>query len=50
MAAADDGFPCYPLFARDPNLQNLREDARSAAVFEKLRQQGESYRSLLKAD
>jgi DNA-binding winged helix-turn-helix (wHTH) protein/lipopolysaccharide biosynthesis regulator YciM len=24
-AAADDGFPCYPYFARDPNLDVLRE-------------------------
>jgi tetratricopeptide (TPR) repeat protein len=23
-AAADDGFPCYPYFARDPNLDDLR--------------------------
>ncbi len=50
VAAADDGFPCYPLFERDPNLQNLREDARSVAFLEKLRKEGESYRSLLKAD
>jgi predicted Zn-dependent protease len=23
---AEDRFPCYPLFARDPNLDNLRSD------------------------
>jgi class 3 adenylate cyclase/tetratricopeptide (TPR) repeat protein len=25
--AAQDGFPCYPLFENDPNLNNLRADA-----------------------
>ena len=28
-AAADDGFPCYPLFEKDPNLNNLRQDPAS---------------------
>ena len=26
--AAEDGFPCYPLFERDTNLDNLRQDPR----------------------
>jgi TolB-like protein/DNA-binding winged helix-turn-helix (wHTH) protein/Tfp pilus assembly protein PilF len=26
--AAGEGFPCYPVFARDPNLANLRNDPR----------------------
>jgi hypothetical protein len=26
--AADDGFPCYPLFESDPYLNPLREDSR----------------------
>jgi tetratricopeptide (TPR) repeat protein len=43
--AADDGFPCYPLFGRDPNLQSLRQDARFVALLERLRQQGERYRN-----
>ena len=25
-ASAEDGFPCYPLYERDPALQNLRRD------------------------
>jgi adenylate cyclase len=29
--AADKGFPCYPLFVRDPNLANLRADAEFQA-------------------
>jgi len=42
--AADDGFPCYPLFERDPNLANLRQDGRFVAVMAKLKQQSENYR------
>jgi len=45
--AADDGFPCYPLFERDANLDSLRQDARFIAFLEKQRQQWESYRSNL---
>lgn len=46
-AAADDGFPCYPLFERDPNLANLSQDGRFVAVMAKLRQQSENYRKNL---
>ena len=45
--AADDGFPCYPLFERDANLDSLRQDARFITFLEKQRQQWESYRSNL---
>jgi DNA-binding SARP family transcriptional activator len=34
--AAEDGFPCYPLFARDPALDDLRGDARFDALLDKL--------------
>src|SRR5262249_3285562 len=27
---ADDGFPCYPLFEKDPNLASLRKSSRFA--------------------
>ena len=27
-AAADDGFPCYPYYDRDPNLAGLRDNPR----------------------
>jgi hypothetical protein len=27
--AADDGLPCYPLFEKDPHLDNLRGDPDS---------------------
>jgi len=39
QAAADDGFPCHPLFEKDSNLDNLRQDARFVAFVAKLREQ-----------
>ncbi|HEV2762249.1 MAG TPA: protein kinase [Pyrinomonadaceae bacterium] len=42
-AAAEDGFPCYPLFERDANLNNVRRDARFVAFMSKLRRQWETY-------
>ena len=46
-AAAEDGFPCYPLFERDANLDNLRQDARFVTFLAKQRQQWEYYRTIL---
>jgi TolB-like protein/DNA-binding winged helix-turn-helix (wHTH) protein/Tfp pilus assembly protein PilF len=46
-AAAEDGFPCYPLFEKDTNLDNLRPDARFVTLVTKLRQQWEHYRTIL---
>ena len=34
--AADDGFPCYPLFASDAQLDALRRDPRFIALMAKL--------------
>ena len=34
--AADDGFPCYPLFASDTQLDGLRKDPRFIALMAKL--------------
>jgi tetratricopeptide (TPR) repeat protein len=45
--AAGDGFPCYPLFERDGNLDNLRQDTRFVTFLGKLKQQWESYKSIL---
>ena len=44
---ADDGFPCYPLFERDPNLNNLRKDPRFITFMAKLRNQWEHYQATL---
>ncbi len=45
--AADDGFPCYPLFANDHNLKNLRNDQRFTTFMTKLKQQWERYKANL---
>jgi TolB-like protein/DNA-binding winged helix-turn-helix (wHTH) protein/Tfp pilus assembly protein PilF len=44
--AAGDGFPCYPLFQSDTNLDNIRQDARFLTFMAKLRQQWEYYRTI----
>ena len=45
--AADDGFPCYPLFSKDENLNNLRHDRRFVAFLAKSKQQWERYNATL---
>ncbi len=45
--AADDGFPCYPLFEKDANLNSLRKDERFIAFMAKQKQQWEKYKSSL---
>lgn len=45
--AADDGFPCYPLFERDPNLDHLRQDRRFITFMAKLKEQWEHYKAML---
>jgi serine/threonine protein kinase/tetratricopeptide (TPR) repeat protein len=44
---ADDGFPCYPLFENDTNLNSLRKDQRFIAFMAKLKQQWERYNATL---
>ena len=46
-AAADDGFPCYPLFNTDKNLDNLRQDARFVSLLSRLRQKWEYYKTIV---
>ena len=48
-SVANDGFPCYVLFERDRNLDNLRQDARFQALLAKLKQQWEHYKTALAA-
>jgi TolB-like protein/DNA-binding winged helix-turn-helix (wHTH) protein len=44
---ADDGFPCYPLFERDPNLSNLHNDPRYVQFMADLRKQWEHYQATM---
>ena len=44
--AAKDGFPCYPLFENDPNLVNIRQDARYISFMAKLNRQWTSYQAM----
>ena len=44
---AANGFPCYPLFANDRNLDPIRSNAGFAAFLEEQRTRWEGYRSRL---
>jgi serine/threonine protein kinase/tetratricopeptide (TPR) repeat protein len=46
-SAAEDGFPCFPLFERDNNLNNLRQDARFVRFLGNQKQRWEYYRTIL---
>ena len=46
--AADDGFPCYPYFAIDPNLDNIRKDPRFISFMEKGQAQVEAFRKKIR--
>lgn len=43
----DHGFPCYPLFASDRNLDNLKNDDRFSSLMATLKQQWEGYKAKL---
>ena len=45
--AAEEGFPCYPLFETDSNLNNLRHDPNFVTFMTKMRQQWEYYKTIL---
>lgn len=47
QVTADDGFPCYPYFEKDSNLDSLRNDERFIKMMADLRQQWERYRATL---
>lgn len=46
-STADGGFPCYPLFEKDPSLNNVRKDQRFINFMARLKQQWERYNSSL---
>ena len=41
---AENGFPCYPLFARDPYLNPIRKDPQFAKFLAEMKTQWEGYR------
>jgi eukaryotic-like serine/threonine-protein kinase len=47
QVTAEEGFPNYPLFEGDANLDNLRKDPRFISFMEKLKQQWEVYNATL---
>ena len=47
QVTADDGFPCYPLFENDANLNSLRKDPRFIEFMTKMKQQWERYNATL---
>jgi TolB-like protein/DNA-binding winged helix-turn-helix (wHTH) protein/Tfp pilus assembly protein PilF len=47
LAAAGEGFPCYPVFARDPNLASLRKDPRFVQFIADQKKQWEYYKTAL---
>lgn len=44
---ADDGYPCYPLFENDADLNSLRKDGRFIALMTNLKEQWERYKATL---
>jgi len=46
-AAAEDGFPCYPLFEKDSYLDNLRKHPQFAMLMAKLKEDWQRYRASL---
>src|SRR5713101_468884 len=45
--AAEDGFPCYPLFDRDSNLNNIRKDPRVVQFMADQKKQWQYYMTVL---
>ena len=45
--AALHGLPCYPLFNKDPNLRNIRNDQAYISLMRKMKEQWEFYKSNL---
>jgi hypothetical protein len=48
--ASETGFPCYPLFARDANLDPIRQNRGFQAFLEEMQKQSASLRKALSLD
>ena len=44
-SAAEDGFPCYPLFEKDNGLNNLRQDPQFQSFMADIKKGWENYKS-----
>jgi non-specific serine/threonine protein kinase len=44
--AIEGGFPCYPVYERDPNLNSLRQDPEFESLMNDLKKMWESYKTL----
>jgi serine/threonine protein kinase len=47
QVTAEEGFPCYPLFEGDTNLDNLRKDPRFVSFMANMKQLWEHYNATL---
>jgi len=47
QVTAEEGFPCYPLFEGDANLDSLRKDSRFISFMAKQKQQWQHYNATL---
>jgi eukaryotic-like serine/threonine-protein kinase len=47
QVTADEGFPCYPMFLADTQLDNLRQDQRFIAFMAEQKQQWERFNATL---
>jgi len=47
LEQAADGYPCYPAFARDRNLDSLRKEPRFIAFLERVKKESDYYRALV---
>ena len=47
QVTADEGFPCYPLFEGDTNLNNLRKDRQFISFMATMKRQWEHYNATL---
>jgi len=45
--AAENGFPCYPLFALDRSLEAVRQDPRFVEFMAKTKRQWEHQKAVL---